>query len=218
MNRVQRQIRGVIFDLDGTLLDSREARVSAWSQAFRTEGIEVPDEELRPLIGLPGEALASRYSDDPHGIEAEEERVFSGMLQSVGFFPDAKPTIKSLIRNGLGVAIVTSSRRELLNRIDLPAEIVVCIDDVSSGKPDPESYLLAADRMNVDIRDILVVGDAENDMIPCMKTGSVCVFFRNGRDMSSENSHFYVDSISEVAEIVKKINGKAANGSTDSHT
>lgn len=211
-----RTISGVIFDLDGTLIDSREARVRAWSSAFRVKGIDVPDDELRPLIGLPGEMLASRYSDDPLSVEIDEEKFFLSELKNISLFSGVRETFEILEKMGIRTSIVTSSRRSLVNRLELPTDTIVCIDDVSMGKPDPESYLLAAEKMGVKPEELLVVGDSENDMIPCTLTGSVCVFFRDGRDLGSENSHYYVDRIIEVSDIVKRINAmknrKSGNG------
>lgn len=200
-------IRGIIFDLDGTLLDSREQRVNAWREALRLHGVMVTPDELRPLIGLPGIALASKFSDDPVSIENEEERLFTDMLPEISLFPDVEGTIAVLKSIDIKVAIVTSSRREVLNRMKLPSDIIVCIDDVSKGKPDTEPYELAARLMNVSPSELLVVGDAENDMIPCLELDSICVFYRNDRQMKSENAHFSIDAIREVLTIVKEING-----------
>lgn len=206
VNPDTRKIAAVIFDLDGTLLNSREARVRAWSSAFKLRGISVPDEELRMLIGLPGESLASRYSGDPPGVEKDEEEFFLSELKDVHLFPDVEETFRELKKAGIRTSIVTSSRRSLVDRLELPTDTIVCIDDVSRGKPDPESYILAAEKMQVRKEDMLIVGDSENDMIPCSITGSICVFFRDGREMVSENSHYYIDRIAEVIDIVKKIN------------
>lgn len=202
-------IKGVIFDLDGTLLDSRGIRARAWALALHNLGIEVPEDEILPLIGLPGETLASRFSDDPLSVEREEERIFSSQLSKVDYFPDVHDTLRLLKELGIAVSIVTSSRRALLDQIPIPVETVICIDDVKNGKPDTEPYELAAERMKVDLRNILVVGDSENDMIPCMHTGSVCVFFRDRRSIESSNCHYYADHISEIPLIVQKINSKA---------
>lgn len=206
MNENARKVKAVIFDLDGTLLNSREERVHAWSHAFRKYGIKVPDDELRPLIGLPGAAIVSLYSGDPESIEAEEERYFSDLLPEISYFSDAEPTIKELEDSGIRVSIVTSSRKALLDQMHLPTQTVVCIDDVSQGKPSTEPYELASKLLNADPGEILVVGDAENDMIPCSKTGSVCVFFRDGRDIVSEYAHYYIDRIGEVPDLIRKIN------------
>lgn len=206
MKSGKREIKGVIFDLDGTLLDSREERVTAWSKAFRLHGVEVPDSELRPLIGLPGITLGSRYCSDPASVETDEERFFTELLPSIEYFPDVRETLKGLENEGIRVSIVTSSRRSLLEKMDLPAKIVVCIDDVKAGKPGTEPYSLACRLMGLEPENVLVVGDAENDMIPCISIGSVCVFFRDGRSIESGNSHYYADRIGEIPEIIRKIN------------
>ena len=62
-------IKGVILDLDGTILNSFRQRVYAWRKAFEDQGIFLQDSEIESLIGLPGMDLAGKYSSNPEIIE-----------------------------------------------------------------------------------------------------------------------------------------------------
>jgi phosphoglycolate phosphatase len=93
--------KGIIFDLDGTILDSLEMRVTAWKIAFQHFDIDVSRDELRPLIGLPGEALAGRYYKDPKEVEGKEEEYFSSHLEEISLFDDVakgKPDPESYLK------------------------------------------------------------------------------------------------------------------------
>ncbi len=202
---MKRRIKGVIFDLDGTLMDTLELRVTAWKEAFEKFNINLSREELRPLIGLPGEFLASIYSDRSMEIEMEEEKNFKQLLGSVALFPDALPVIKKMNSNDIKTIIVTSSRRELVNMLNLPRLTVITIDDVTSGKPGTEPYTKALKEMVLPPENVLVIGDSENDMIPARKIGSVSALIRHGRKLTSEYADYYIDQLAEVPRLIEII-------------
>ena len=86
-------IRGVIFDLDGTIMDSFMQRVKSWCEALRMNGAEVSEEEIEPLIGTPGVALASMFAKNPEKVEYDEEVIFAAHIPDLKLFPDLSPSI-----------------------------------------------------------------------------------------------------------------------------
>ena len=198
-----KRINGVIFDLDGTLIDTLELRVTAWKDAFFKFGINLSRDEIRPLIGLPGDYLASLYSDNPAEIEMEEEKNFKNYLGTIALFPDVGETLSSLTSGGMKISIVTSSRRALVNMLSLPDIPVITIDDVFTGKPGTEPYLKALKRMGVEHDEVLVVGDSENDMIPARKLGSTAVLIRHGSGRVSEIADYFIDEVGEVPGLIR---------------
>lgn len=199
-------IKGAIFDLDGTILDSVDLRVKAWRYAFQMFDISVPDSEIRPLIGLPGENLAGRYYKHPDEVEKKEEEFFRQHLSDVEFYPDVETTFDKIMSQNLGIVIVTSSRRELTRRLQIPANRIVTIDDVTNGKPDTEPYLRALAYLKIDPSELMVVGDSESDLIPAKKLGAVAVMILHGRSMESRYADYYVDEIGEVPSLIGKVN------------
>ena len=198
-----KKINGVIFDLDGTLIDTLELRVTAWKDAFSRFGINLSRDEIRPLIGLPGEYLASLYSDSPAEIEMEEEGNFRNYLGTIALFPDVKETFSQLTNDGIRISIVTSSRRALVNMLSLPDIPVITIDDVFAGKPNTEPYLKALKLMGLKPDEVIVVGDSENDMIPARKLGSFAVFIRHGSGRVSEIADYFIDEVGEVPGLIR---------------
>ena len=193
------KIRGIIFDLDGTILNSFDFRILAWNGAFRKFGITPKEDELKPLIGLPGSTLAARYSSDPHSVEMEEERIFAEHLPEISLFPDVPGTFMELKRRNIGTVIVTSSRRKLVNMITLPTSLVVTIDDVKHGKPDTEPYVKAMRLLDItEPCAIMVVGDALTDMIPARKLGNLAVLIKHGRRFDTDIPNYEIDEVSEI--------------------
>ncbi|MCL5954572.1 MAG: HAD-IA family hydrolase [Candidatus Thermoplasmatota archaeon] len=199
-------IRGIIFDLDGTLLNSKALRIKAWKHAFEIFGVNIPEEQISPLIGLPGVDLAGKFSSRAFEIEMEEERYFKSHLEEMSLYGDVDHTFSKLSELNVKTSIVTSSRRALMEILKLPYRPVVTIDDVGVGKPDPEAYLKALSLLDVKASECLVVGDAETDLIPAKDIGSVSVYIGHGNRRFSNYADYYIDEVSEVLEIVRKLN------------
>ncbi len=199
-------IRGIIFDLDGTLLNSKALRIKAWKHAFEIFGVNIPEEQISPLIGLPGVDLAGKFSNRAFEIEMEEERYFKSHLEEMSLYGDVDHTFSKLSELNVKTSIVTSSRRALMEILKLPYRPVVTIDDVGVGKPDPEPYLKALSLLDVKASECLVVGDAETDLIPAKDIGSVSVYIGHGNRRFSNYADYYIDEVSEVLEIVRKLN------------
>lgn len=199
-------IKGLISDLDGTLLDSMEARIDAWIGAFAKYGVEIPRSQLRPLIGLPGVDLAGRYYNNPSIIEETEENIFSKNLPQIDLFPDVFPTFNLLLKKGMKIVIVTSGRKQAVSMIKLPVSDVVTIDDVIRGKPDTEPYEKALKLMQLKPRDVLVVGDSENDMIPAKTMGSLSVLVKHGNNIISQYADYMIDEIGELPKLIDHVN------------
>jgi sugar-phosphatase len=161
---VPRVVRAVLFDLDGVLVESREATERVWLEWARTNGIDVDElrsamhgvrsaevvRALRPELDAAAEAelIELRQAEDVDGLRA---------------IPGAAWALGALRADR--VAVVTSATRLLAQArlaavgIEPPA-VVVYAQDVERGKPDPEGYLAAAARLGVDPAEALVVEDA----------------------------------------------------------
>jgi phosphoglycolate phosphatase len=199
-------IKGLIFDLDGTLLDSVDLRIKAWKKAFDQEGIPAEPETIRPLIGIPGEELVRRIGGNPNKIEMMQEDNFRQSMDQVHYFPDVYPTMNELYREGFKICIVTSSRKTMVEKMQLPVQDYVCIDDVQNGKPDPEPYNMALGKMQLKGNEVVVVGDVETDLIPAKNIGAVAVLVRHGRKTEASSADFYIDEIREIIPLIKFIN------------
>ena len=198
-------VNGVIFDLDGTILNSFRQRVHAWRMAFEDQGIFLQDSEIESLIGLPGMDLAGKFSSNPELTEKLEEEYFVEMLPEISLYGDYEETITRLKSMGIRTIIVTSSRRELVRRLNLGNIQVVTIDDVVTGKPDIEAYVKAAEILKVNIKNMVAVGDSINDMIPAKALGIPAILITHGRKTNITLYDFLIKDLSDLIDCIKNL-------------
>ncbi|MCL4345719.1 MAG: HAD family hydrolase [Candidatus Thermoplasmatota archaeon] len=199
---MKRSIKGIIFDLDGTLIDSFSLRVDSWHRALYMNGANVDKCDIEPLIGLPGISLASIFSDSPEKVETDEERIFRERIAEVGFFPDVIPTLGKLESMNVKWIIVTSARRSFVDLIPVSPGKVITVDDVETGKPDTEAYEKASEIMGIDPGEIMVVGDSINDIIPARAMGMLSVLVTHGFRKDIKIQDLTVKEISEIIQVI----------------
>ena len=159
-----RRISAVLFDLDGVLVESKEATERVWLEWASRNGID--EGALRSAMhGVRSvEVVRALRPDLDAAAEAEAiERRQAEDLRGLRAIPGAVEALRALRADR--VAVVTSATRPLAAArlgavgIELPS-VVVFADDVARGKPDPEGYLTAASRLGVEPSEALVVEDA----------------------------------------------------------
>ncbi len=169
----------MIFDLDGTLIDSVYQHVVAWHQALSEAGIELAIWRVHRRIGMSGglmlQALTRELERDldpdfATKLGAAHDRAFLDQLSNVRPLPGANALLHALTEAGVPWAIATSggmrTGKPSLELLDLPAGApVVTRDDVQYAKPNPDLFLAAARALGVDPHDAFVVGDSVWDVL-----------------------------------------------------
>ena len=176
------EFAGYIFDLDGTLVDTMPLHYRAWNEAMRAVGLNAPlDEELfYSLGGVPtrrvAELIAAHYglTLDPHAVFHHKEALFVELQKDATLI---EPVVAIARRMSLthpvsvasgGPRVIVRGMLELTGLAPLfdrnGYHRVVTPEDVVHGKPAPDMFLLAAERMGVAARDCLVFEDAEPGM------------------------------------------------------
>jgi beta-phosphoglucomutase family hydrolase len=165
--------RGVIFDMDGVLIDSGAHHRAAWAALLEDEGVPCTDTAWRLTIGRPAEEAAALILGRTLAPEearrlAERKRAHYTRLVARGVqaIPGVSAFVAELERLGVKRAVATSATRSdvqrLLDELGLRErfDVVVAADDVRWGKPNPEVYLRAAEGLALRTSECLVFEDA----------------------------------------------------------
>ena len=169
--------RGAIFDLDGTLIDTYQAHHAAWHSACAAHGIELTPEMFAWSFGRTNPSIIRRFwadvgrpeptDEEIDAVADEKESDFRAELaRDFPAMPGVPELLAALRGNGFRIAIGTSAPRgnlelavDLLGIGDL-LDASVCGGEVTHGKPDPEVFVLAAQRLEIPVSRCVVVEDA----------------------------------------------------------
>ncbi|HEY2222361.1 HAD-IA family hydrolase [Actinomycetospora sp.] len=178
----------VLFDMDGTLVDSDAAVERSWRMWAREYGVDA-EQVLAAMPGHPAADTVARMRPDldPVAVEAagraQLEREYHD-LEGVVATPGALVLVAELDRTGRPWAVVTSADARLaairLEAAGIRAPLVIDRDAVVAGKPDPEGYRLAAERLGVDPHDCLVVEDTPTGTAAGRAAGATVAGLKGG--------------------------------------
>jgi HAD superfamily hydrolase (TIGR01509 family) len=185
---------GILFDLDGTLVDSVYQHVIAWQEALAACGIPVSVWRIHRRIGMSGglflDALQRETGErfDAPTLERLTDLHSEGYLRradSVVPLPGARELVGHLHARHVPFAIATSGARHTagsaLALLDLPADVpVITRDLVERAKPDPHLFLAAAQRLGIDPKHCFVVGDSIWDLLAAQRAGSLGIGVLSG--------------------------------------
>ena len=178
--------QAIIFDIDGTLLDSVDLHAEAWQEAFRHFGHEIPFDKIRSQIGKGGDQLLPVFLDaeelEKKGKDLQE---FRGSLFKRKYLPKVKPfpRVRELflkIRdNGQQLALASSAKGDELQDFERIAGIEDLVQvetssaDAKRSKPHPDIFEAALDRLgnHLPLSEVVVVGDSPHDAEAAGKAG-----------------------------------------------
>ena len=193
-------IKGLIFDLDGVLVDTVPTHYRAWERMFHEEGYEFGRKEYLTLVDgrlrLDG-ARAVMSDRDEDSVVAAATRKNDYYLEAIdrgefNTFESALRQVRKFHQEGYKLAAASSSAnvRHILDTIGILDlfETVVGGPDVKHGKPHPEIFLTAAERMGLDVGECVVVEDAESGVAAAKAGGFYCYGLQHA-DQSSELPH-----------------------------
>ena len=175
----------IIFDLDGTLVDTVGTRVDAWMAVFPRFGIEPEPEFLAPLMGSDGKYLARMVAErygvelgpgDDVEIDLQAGAEFRVLNANPRVLPAVRDTLESLTDRSMPWAVATSSlpedARDSVQAIGLRSLPLVCDGaDVEHAKPAPDLLLKAASLLEVEPAEAWYVGDSRWDMVAAKAAG-----------------------------------------------
>jgi HAD superfamily hydrolase (TIGR01509 family) len=188
-----RRPKGVLLDVDGTLVDSNDAHARAWVIALAEGGVTVTFEKVRPLIGKGGDKLLPEASgidaESPKGKAISKRRgeIFrKEFLPLLRPFPKARDLLVRMKREGLRLGVASSAKEDELKGLlracgahDL-VEASTSSDDADNSKPDPDIVHAAIEKLGHPAEEVILLGDTPYDVEAGAKAGVSVVALRCG--------------------------------------
>ena len=204
------EIKGVIFDLDGTLLDTEKLYRRFWVEAARQMGYPMEDRHalmIRSMAAVYAEPLLKREvcaEFDYHGVRALRRQIMEVYIDEHGVDPkpDLIKTLAAIKEKGLKIGLATATpehrARKYLRMVQAEEyfDAVTCADMVKKGKPQPDIYLLACERTGVLPEEAIAVEDAPTGIRAAHAAGCRAVMVPD-QDQPDEETRALCDAVVE---------------------
>ena len=187
-------MKALIFDLDGTLIDSVYAHTFAWQKTLAEFGLHAPAWSIHRRIGMSGELLVKAIARkqgktlrkaDIKRLGDRHTKLFHRIAPVCAPLPGARQLLAFLSKEKIAHGIATSGKRsefkKSLNALALTTSAVVVDGDmVAEVKPEPDLFLLCQQKLQVEPAQCLIVGDAIWDVHAARRAGILCVGLLSG--------------------------------------
>ncbi len=185
-------VRALIFDFDGLIVDSESPGYRAWSELYESHGCSLPFEKYSACIGTFGGFDLHGYLEEQSGrsfdrenLEAACSKRWAELMENQPLLPGIAAVLAAAKARGVKCAVASSSTREWvtgnLERFSLFRHFdVICTrDDVAAVKPDPALYLLALAKLGVDAAEAIAFEDSPNGILAAKRAGIFCIAVPN---------------------------------------
>ena len=204
--------KAVIWDMDGVIADTAHYHFKAWQEVFQIRGVNFTRDDFRRNFGQRNDTIIRNTlgeqisQSEIEAIAGEKEKTYRKVIgQNIRPLPGAVKLLKSLREHGFKIALASSAPIEnikLVTRglgIDNYFHSIVTGRDVAEGKPSPQGFLLAAEKLGVEPRDCIVIEDAIAGVTASKRAGMCCIAVTNThpRERLME-ADLAVDTLEEV--------------------
>ena len=177
-------VEAVVFDWDGTLIDSRAALLSAWHESTETViGRRFPATaaEEQEVFTLPGSAIWPRIAGADDRLQAladEFQQAYERAGELVRAFPGIPRALAELREAGVAIGVVTSKARRRFSldarraQLEELIDASICDGDAPAAKPDPRPVLAALEQLRISASDALMIGDTAVDVTAGLRAGT----------------------------------------------
>jgi pyrophosphatase PpaX len=213
----------VLFDLDGTLIDSIGLLLKCVRHTFEGRAVAPTDEEWVAGIGTPLSAQLAAYANSPEEVEALTLRYRTFQREQhddlTNAFPGVVETLLELERRGNPMGVVTSKSNEMMNRglawvgIDKLMRTTIGMDSCSIHKPEPFPVLLALQELGYSPEEAVFVGDSPHDILSGNAAGVTSIAAMWGpfskAQLEPAQPNVYLDRIEDLIPVLDELqNGK----------
>jgi HAD superfamily hydrolase (TIGR01509 family) len=207
----------VLFDVDGTLIDSNDAHASAWTEALQRHGFCVRIGDVRRCIGMGGDkllpAVAGIEEDSEVGktVVRDKKAIFRSLLPTLESTPGARALVEHLTALGMDLVIATSADDKELDALLTQAGVADLFptrtskDDANESKPDPDIVKAALQKAKAASERTMMVGDTPYDIEAATRAGIPCLALRSGGGWSDVELSAALALFDDPADLLEAI-------------
>lgn len=211
--RLENYPKAIIFDLDGTLIDSIPAHLYAYQELAMSEfGMQLNEEKILEHFGkTTRDILTAIFPLSGKNIDIlveKKQHLYRQSFYRVKLLPGTKKVLLSAKERSIKCALGTSSSKKnvevAIKEFGLEFDIIIAGEDIKYGKPNPETFLTIAQRLEILPDDCFVIGDAIYDMMAAKKAGMFAIGVLTGnttrRQLKMANADVIVENLLEFME------------------
>ncbi len=186
------RLKAVLWDMDGVIADTAHYHLEAWQAVFSGRGMKYTDEDFRRNFGQRNDTIVRKVAggrlspEEVEAIAAEKEEVYrQKVARNIKPLPGAIELMKTLRGRGIKIALASSAPVENIQLIIRGMGIADCFQavvwgrEVAEGKPDPQIFLLAAERLGVEPDSCVVIEDSVAGVTAAKRAGMKCLAVTN---------------------------------------
>ncbi len=201
----KREVKAVLFDLDGVLVDSIGAWFYVFNDTLKLFGkTAMPRRQFARIFGMSIDRASRLYfgSADIKQVEHAYNNFFEKRLRNIRIFKSTAPALGKIKKTGIKTALITNSQKTLVHKILRKFKLVkyfdaiVTMDDVRHGKPSPELVFKACRKLKVSPANAVLVGDTKNDMLAGKRAGCITIGYRI-------NGDYKINRLSSMTKFIK---------------
>jgi len=204
--------KAVIWDMDGVIADTAQYHLKGWQIVFRKRGANYTEEDFRRNTGKRSDSIIKSVlgggiaQGEIMAIIREKDETFRQLLgQNIRPFPGVLKLITSLKEHGFKIAIASSAPMENIQLITQSLKIHNRFDaiisgwEVTKGKPDPQTFLLAAEKLGVEAEDCIVIEDAISGVTASKRADMRCIAVTNTTSREElREADLIIDTLEEI--------------------
>ncbi|MEM2058598.1 MAG: HAD-IA family hydrolase [Thermoproteota archaeon] len=215
-----RVVKGIVFDLDGTLVDSVDSIWRASDYVLRSNGYRGLERE--DVVKVMGKTIFDLFlsveprlsPQEQHKLFEEYRRTYMNFIEHTKLIPKVREVLLFLRSRRLKMAVVTTKSREnaekILSFFGIRSffDLVIGFEDVREHKPSAEPIMRAAEGLGLQASELVVVGDTEVDIRAGREAGALTVAVKTGvtplEKIIAESPNFLIESVSDLPEVLMR--------------